>query len=114
MSSNNDIYEVERILFWFYESQKLRLKGFSKRDFKSQREYSVDDVAICIKRLYLSGLLTKDELDTFSLVCHRGIIPDERDEDDVLIYTHWNSFLEVVSQEFSKKGWLEKSACKTA
>lgn len=114
MNSNNDIYEVERILFWFYESQKLRLKGFSKRDVKNQREYSVDDVAICIKRLYLSGDILKEHLDTFTLVCNRGSVPDRRNDDEIFSYNYWNSFLEVLLFEFSRKGWLEKSTCKTA
>lgn len=95
------IYEVEKLIFWYLEAQRIRLLPISKKAPNSYKNFSCDDIAISIKRLYNLGKINNRHLFLIEKMIDKDYIL-KNDEEFFL----WDDLLEKLYPQLKSKGIL--------
>lgn len=99
---------AEQLWFWFLYSRSVRNNAFTRvRMAATRRPCEILDVETLITKLYLSGQLTDEQLDTMKKFGDRRRAPHQHIWAENRAADQWASAMNILAVAARKRGWIE-------
>ncbi|HNY25619.1 MAG TPA: hypothetical protein PKJ33_03710 [Alphaproteobacteria bacterium] len=107
VSLSEKFHNAEQLWFWFLYSRQIR-NGFSQRNISSTRRVcEILDVETLITKLYLSGLLTGEQLDVMKEFGDKKRSPHQHIWSENRKAAIWNTAMQTIEKAAKNKGWID-------
>lgn len=96
---------AEQLWFWFIYSKSVQ-NGFHHHHSSIKRPCEILDVETLITKLYLSGKLTEEQLNTMKKFGDKRRAPHQYIYSENKSAAIWKSAMDILETYASRKGWL--------
>ncbi len=107
MASIEKFQSAEQLWFWFLYSKSVRNDFCRMRNTPTKRPCEILDVETMITKLYLSGKLTNEQLETMKKFGDKRRAPHQYIWSENRAAAQWSAAMDVIEQTAQKLGWIE-------
>jgi len=107
ISTTEKFHNAEQLWFWFLYSRQIR-NGFSQKNTSSNKHIcELLDVETLITKLYLSGSLTNEQLDTMKEFGDKRRSPHQHIWTENQKAAIWRDAMQILEIAAKRKGWID-------
>ena len=108
IATYEEFQNAEQLWFWFLYSRSVRNNAFTHvRAAATQRPCEILDVETLITKLYLSGRLTDEQLETMKRVGDRRRAPHQHVWNENRAAVQWTCAMNILGAAARQRGWIE-------
>jgi hypothetical protein len=97
--------DAEHLWFWFVSSRRIQIGG--RAGTGGNRPCELVDIEALVTRLFLSGRLTREQLDVMQEFGMRRRAPSQHIYAENRAAVLWSSAMRIMQHSFQERGWVE-------